>query len=138
MIPVAALGDYLHDLGLDAAVPVFTPDLMDIDGLSDRAVFAVPTTGPGPLLEQEFVVPTFQLRVRGPQDQGVDGAGYTVAEDDAKSLDVLLLTADLPVTIDGRHVTRLGRTGGGPTFFRRDAGGRSHFTCNYYFEITVS
>lgn len=138
MIPVADLGTYLHALGLDAAVPVFTPDLMDIDGLTDRAIFAFPTTGPGPLLEQLFTVPTFQLRFRGDQDQGVDGDGYRSAESLAWDVDKRLLAATLPVTIGPRHVTRLGRTGGDPTFLRRDAGGRSHFTGNYYFEIAVT
>lgn len=138
MIPIADLGTYLHAIGVDAAVPVLTPDLLDIAGLSDKAIFAFPTTGPGPLLEQQFTVPTFSLRFRGDQDQGVDGDGYRSAEALAFDTDKRLLAADLPASIGGRHVTRLGRTGGDPTFLFRDTAGRSHFACNYYFEIAVS
>lgn len=138
MIPVGDLGTYLHAIGVDAAVPVLSPDLIDVAGLSDRAIFAFPTTGPGPLLEQQFTVPTFSLRFRGVQDQGADGVGYADAEALAFDTDKRLLTADLPATINGRHVTRLGRTGGDPTFLFRDSAGRSHFACNYYFEIAVS
>lgn len=135
MILVGDLGTYLHAIGLDPTVPVFPGALVDLNGLSDRALFISPTGGPGLLLEGATDVIGFQFRTRGAQ--GDAASAYADAEGLAKQVDDLVVTAAYPTTIGGRTVIRLYRVGGGPAYLSR-VSQRASFTCGYLFEIAAT
>jgi hypothetical protein len=137
MITIAGLGTWLHsaEIGLDVAIPVLPGSLIDTPGYPDRALFVTSTGGPGLQLDDfGSDVQNFQFRWRGAE--GDPGVAYEDTEILAKTLDLKLVRASYPTTIDGLNVLRLWRTGGSPAYLatiRR----KVHFTASYLFDAAV-
>lgn len=93
----------------------------------DKLVVVTLQPGAGTLMEDLFDVPAFQLRSRGSVEN------YADAETLAFELDDLVLSADLPATLEGCYVDAMGRTGGAPVALGPpDSGGRFEFVCSYW------
>lgn len=90
----------------------------------DRLVVVTMTGGPGLYLEGAYDRLTFQVLCRG------DQAAQDEADDAARIVDGVLLTADMP-TIDGVPTLGFSRVGGPPTPMAEDNGERPQSVCNY-------
>lgn len=99
----------------------------------DRAVFITPTGGPGYVTEEGSADAwSFQARVRGTTD---DPSGSLQA---AVLLDQLVLTAPMPVLIDGVPVQNAYRAASPPAPLPVDPKDlRREYTCSYILVIGV-
>jgi hypothetical protein len=93
----------------------------------DRAVFITPTPGPGWITEEGALdVWGFQARLRGPSDDPL------TPDLMIQQLDVLILNAPKPVTVDGVHIAMVTRAGASPSPLPLDpADRRFEYTCTY-------
>lgn len=133
VIPTIALEqvicDWISSLGWDSRQELGFPlqPGPEIQAAPDRIIHITATGGPGYLTEEGSAdIGTFQARTRGPAD---DMLGAQLA---AYQLDVLILTAPFPATVDGVLVVHAHRIGGQPTALPLDPSDRRfEFTCNY-------
>lgn len=91
----------------------------------DEVVVLTATGGFGLQVEGAIDNPTVQVRTRAPKDQGAR------AEALSHRIDGLILDAEYPTRIGGKHVTEADRVGGAPAFLRKDDAGRTEYVCNY-------
>ena len=130
-----ALGAFLHDMGLAAAVPVYDgPDLPDDPGAM-LVITMLP--GAGFLMEQALDAPAFQVRTVGPQGNPEAASALAKAVDGAFTAEVWPRTLMDPETGESRRVVIVHRSGGGPAQDRVDNAQRTHWVCTYVAEIAV-
>lgn len=98
----------------------------------DRLIVLTPGPGGPTQFERTFEVVSFQVLVRGLQDNPADAEGFALQVDDT------LMNAVCPITIGPGRVIDLDYVGGPPRFFQRDVGRRSLFVCNYLFTVSRS
>jgi hypothetical protein len=121
--------DWIISLGWDTTqelgFPLFPGPLILSE--PDRAVFITGTGGPGYVTEEGTNdAGSFQARVRGTTD---DPYGAEIAAD---LLDLMILRAPFPVTIDGVPIQSVSRVGNGPSPLPVDPNDlRVEFTCSY-------
>lgn len=134
-LTAGALGDFLHGMGLAAAVPVYDgPDIPDDPGTM-LVVTMLP--GAGFLMEQALDAPAFQVRTIGPQANADAARALAEAVDGAFTAAVWPRTLTDPVTSSTRHVVTVHRSGGRPAQDRVDNAQRTHWVCTYVAEIAV-
>lgn len=121
--------DWITSLGWNEAqesgYPLFPgPEILSAP---DRAVFITPTSGPGWVTEEAALdCWGFQARVRGPADDPL-APGLAMQQ-----LDVMILNASLPATVDGVQVSLVTRSGGTPVPLPPDPQDRRfEYTCTY-------
>jgi hypothetical protein len=106
--------------------PLFPgPEITDIG--PDRAVFITPTPGPGYVTDEAALdCGGFQALTRGPANDPLT-PGLV-----AQQLDVLLLNARTPMTVDGVTISLVMRSGGPPTPLPLDPNNRLfEYVCTY-------
>lgn len=127
--------DWITSLGWDDAQELGYPLLPGPLILSepDRSVWITGSGGPGYITEEGSVdASSFQVRVRGTTD---DVFGPELA---AMQLDYLVLTAPVPVVIDGVPIQSVARQGSGPTPLPVDPSDNRHeFTTTYIIAMGV-
>ena len=121
--------DWLATIGWDDSEETgypLRPGPLILDG-PDKCVFITGGGGPGYTTEEPATdAAAFQIRLRGPSDDGFE------AEAAAQDLDDLILHASFPVQVDGVWVTTCNRLGNGPTPLPVDPGDLRHeFTTSY-------
>lgn len=104
-----------------------------------EVVVVTPTGGPGFSVEQAFDNVSFQVRCRGLAEQTNSGASARAmswAVDFALVPPPMAASGPLtPCMIGTQFVNRVTRVGAPPAFLLRDAGGKTHYTCNYIFSV---
>jgi hypothetical protein len=129
--------DWISSLGWDTApetgYPLYPGPYRTDANTPDRAVVITGTGGPGFVTEEGLPnAATFQARVRGTSDDPSE------PEQKAEALDLLILGASFPASIDGVTINHAHRLGGPPTPLPvNPADERHEFTCNYVAIIGV-
>lgn len=130
------LSDWLVSLGVaippntdGAAAPQEGPYIPEEP---DQLVIVTMLPGAGFMYEAVADWPAFQLRVRSGQD------AQSTAEALAQALDLAILRAKYPVTIDGTHIQVVDRIGGAPAVLGPpDDAFRYDYVSNYQVLVGV-
>ena len=126
-------------LGLGFVDTVYAFGPQPSTGLRQRYVALTGIGGPGFTTERAFDVRGVQFEYVGKQvsGSGRQAESYKSAEELAWKHDEALMSFPLPSSIGGKNLILIDRIGSEPSYLRTDEADRTHFVCNYLFEIAT-
>lgn len=126
MFLASELADWLVDQGI-TGVNFYSDDVAWADVEQDVGVILSIRSGGPTILERTYDRPTFQISLRGPQNDP------DAAESLANQIDDALMGVTI-TTVGATRVISIDRLGGGPASAGQDGARRNLFVCSYTFQ----